>query len=43
MSALFTKVVACPLVVWVGSSLGLILAFTEWLTHPVILRRRRGV
>lgn len=113
MSALLTKVVVCPLVVWVGSSLGLlhfaswaqiigvglflallsmladstilprlgnlpstlldwaaatvvlwalgamlrgavtpffgslitggILAFTEWLTHPVILRQRRGV
>ena len=29
MSALFTKVVACPLVVWVGSSLGL-LHFASW-------------
>ncbi len=43
MSAPLSKVVVCPLVVWVGSSLGLILAVTECLTHPVILRRRRGV
>ncbi|MGE5589514.1 MAG: hypothetical protein ACM3ZA_02625 [Bacillota bacterium] len=54
MLAMVAKVVVAPLVVWLGSALGLvvspfigslitgrILAITEWLTHPAILKSRR--